>query len=291
MKYLSSKTSIILVFAGLVAGSFSFLTSCVKQDFDTPPITIPHVDFASNTTIDSLKIYFATKPNLGYPDTMMINDDLIIQGYLNSTDESGNIYKTMYIQDNTGGLTVSIEQTGLNSTFKLGQRVFIKCKGLCLGTYGGMLELGYGVYTSGTSKSIGRIPATMLIGHFFLDSLPRNNATPPAIFVPGTAANALGYVGKLVEVQNVKFPQAGQKFVDIPGPNGSTTNRDIANYTGTPIVINGKTFIIRTSNYADFAADTVPSGIGTLRGILTVYSGQYQLIIRDIKDVINFTGK
>lgn len=288
MKCLFSRTFIILVFGGLLAGFLTVQTSCVKQKFDQPPVIVPHVDFSATATIDSLKRYFYLRPNLGSPDTMMINDDLIIQGYLNSTDESGNIYKTMFIQDSTGGLTVSIEASNLNSTFKLGQRVFIKCKGLTLGTYGGMIELGYGVYTSGSTKSIGRIPATLLPDHFFLDGMPNSSVVSPVIFSTSTAAQN---VAMLVEVQNIKFPQAGQQFVDVPGPNGASTNRDIANSNGTTITINGKNFIVRTSNYADFAADTVPSGVGTIRGILTVYNQQYQLAIRDINDVINFPAK
>ena len=294
MKYLSFKNSILLFLIAVLAGLSGILTSCVKQKFDTPPVIVPHVDFPSNATIDSLYRYYNLKPHGTNPDTLQIRDDIIIQGVVNSTDLAGNVYKNLYIQSQISGLTLTVEQSGLNATYKVGQRVFIKCKGLYLGTYGGMVELGYGVYENPTShkKSIGRIPANILASHVFLDSLPSNSIAPKVINPKNTTPDLKNFLGMLVEVQDVKFPEAistpGIMFVDNPTSTGSASSRLLADSQGTTLTYNGQNFIVRTSNYADFAGDKLPSGTGTILGILTSYNGQYQMTIRDKNDIVNF---
>ena len=65
---------------------------------------------------------------------------------MSSSDESGNIYKALYIQDETGGLTISINQSGLNSSYRYGQEVVIPMKDLFVGKYNGQQQLGYPQY-------------------------------------------------------------------------------------------------------------------------------------------------
>lgn len=279
MKYSFSKKSIILFGIGLAVSSIGILTSCVKQKFDEPPVVVPHVDFPSNATIDSLKRYYTLKPHIGSIDTLLVKDDLIIQGIINSTDESGNIYKNLFIQDQTGGIVLTIEQGGLSAQYRLGQRVFIKCKGLYMGTYGGMVEIGYGVYND---QSIGRIPPALLPSHVFLDSLPTKYVAPLVINPKSTSIK--NYTCMLVEFQKVKIPDATSATLNTFVVGGATTNHNIADSLGVAIINGGKNLIIRTSSYANFSDDKLPLGVGTLRGILTVYNGQYQMSIRDRND-------
>jgi hypothetical protein len=282
MKYFISPKTTILAAAAFVLLSLGILSGCVDQKFDVPPVTIPTVNFPSNATIDSVKTYYAFKPHSGTIDTLLVTDDLVIQGVLNSTDSSGNIYKTMYMQDATGGITLSIDQSGLAATYKLGQRIYVKLKGLYLGTYGGMLEIGYGAYGS---SSIGRIPPAMLADHIFLDSLPSHYVAPVVITDPKNAEMSK-YTAMLIELPKIRFyPSSGADTATTTFVIGNaTTNRNIYDSLHVPILIGGKNFIIRTSNYANFATDDIPKGVGTLRGILTVYNSQYQVVIRDSND-------
>ncbi len=91
-----------------------------------------------NTTIAQLKALY-TKP--GTP--VLITDDLVIGGQVISSDQSGNLYRSFYIQDETGAIEIKIGKSSLYNDYKLGQWVYIKCKGLSLGQYGCMLQLGY----------------------------------------------------------------------------------------------------------------------------------------------------
>ena len=89
-----------------------------------------------NTTIAQLKALYTKGP-------VLIEDDLVIGGQVISSDQSGNIYRSFYIQDETGAIEVKIGKSSLYNDYKLGQWVYVKCKGLTVGQYGGMLQIGY----------------------------------------------------------------------------------------------------------------------------------------------------
>lgn len=266
---MSKKINGLLILLG-----FIILSSCVKKEFDEPPIYIPTVNFKANCTLDSLKTIYV-------PDTlgtvMTIKTDIIIKGIVGANDESGNIYKTLYIQDNTGGLVLAIDQTNLYTEYKVGQRVYIKCKGLYLGQYGGVIQLGYPY-----NGSIGRMPAALIPTHIYRDSLPGKAPEPVLFDVAGS--NLTKLISMVVKIPDVRFPDFGQPFV----VGNATTNRDIADINNEPIKIGGDNLIIRTSNYSTFAKEPLPAGVGTLQGILSYYNGQYQIYVRDLNDLVKF---
>ncbi|MBP5690080.1 MAG: OB-fold nucleic acid binding domain-containing protein [Bacteroidales bacterium] len=71
-----------------------------------------------------------------------IEDNVWIKGQVTSSDKSGNIYRELYIQDETGGIDVKVGKSSLYSEYLLGQWVYVNCKGLQLGAYNGMPQLG-----------------------------------------------------------------------------------------------------------------------------------------------------
>jgi hypothetical protein len=278
MKYLSLKKSVILLSIGLLAGFMAILSGCVKRTFDEPPIIIPHYNGTSNITIDTLVKMYGTQS-----DTLLITQNLVIQGIVVGNDESGNIYKKFYLQDNTGGIDVEIDQTNLYTQFKVGQRVFIELKGLYLGTYGGTLanggalEIGYPY-----NGTIGRMPAVIMAQHVFRDSLPgkKPSATVLNLLTPPFTK----YINMLVAIPSVRFPDAGQPFVT----GGVTTSRPVGDQFGNPLSMDGKTVILYNSSYASFANNLLPQGIGTVQGIFTVFGSKYEFLVRDLNDMVNF---
>ena len=88
-----------------------------------------------NTTIAGLKALYQGKP-------VHIEQDIIIGGQVISSDASGNIYRSLYIQDETGAIEVKIGNSALYNDYKVGQMLYVKCQGLALGNYGGMLQIG-----------------------------------------------------------------------------------------------------------------------------------------------------
>ena len=87
------------------------------------------------TTIADLKALYANKP-------LEITGDIWIQGQVTSSDKTGNIYREIYIQDETGGIDLKLGKSSLYSDYKIGQRIYVKCNGFTLGAYNGMPQLG-----------------------------------------------------------------------------------------------------------------------------------------------------
>lgn len=247
----------------LLTALFSILlTSCVNDDFDKPEIIIPTYDGNSNCTIANLKAMYQ-----GTLDS--IEQDTVIQGIVVANDESGNFYKTLIIQDGTAGIEVKIDRYDMYTSFKVGQRVFIKCKGLYLGDYGKLVQLGY-IYNG----AIGRIPDVIADKHIFRDSLPGLAPAPKILTIPTLTPE---YLSMLVQINDVHFAEPGALFAEP----SATTNRTIEDE-------NGNTLTLRTSNYASFAANKLPHGKGNIRGILSIFNGGYQFYIRDLNDIVNW---
>lgn len=261
LKLSNMKTSILLV-ATLIF-NLLLITSCIKDKFDEPPVNIPKVNFEANKTIAELKAMYS-----GGLDSIV--DTIIIKGKVISSDEEGNIYKTLYIQDHTGGIMVALDRTNLYTTFKPGQRVYIKCKGLYLGNYGGVIQLGF-IY----NNSIGRIPDAMINSHLFRDSLPGNVPTPLSRDITNITGND---ICMLVKIDNVYFEQNG---VEYAPQSASATDRKLLD-------LNGNSIILRTSKYASFASQKTPKGRGSVRAILSSYNGTYQLYINSLNDLLNW---
>lgn len=88
-------------------------------------------------SIADLKAKYTTP---GKPVT--IEDGVWIKGQVTTSDRSGNVYRELYIQDETGGIDLKIGKTSLYSDYQLGQWIFVDCGGLVLGEYNGMPQLG-----------------------------------------------------------------------------------------------------------------------------------------------------
>lgn len=98
------------------------------------------------TTINNLKNLYKEH---GKP--VEIEDVLVIKGEVTSSDESGNVYREIYIQDATGAIDFKIGRSSSYDDYKPGQILYINCQGLTLGEYGfkdrtyagsGQLQLG-----------------------------------------------------------------------------------------------------------------------------------------------------
>lgn len=92
-------------------------------------------NMTANTTIAKLKSMYDGRP-------VHIEEEIVICGQVISSDATGNIYRSLYIQDATGGIEVKIGNTGLYNDYKPGQEIYVRCNGLTLGNYEGMLQLG-----------------------------------------------------------------------------------------------------------------------------------------------------
>lgn len=91
--------------------------------------------FTEFTTIKDLKSMYKAPG-------VEIMGNIWIKGQVISSDQNGNVYRELYIQDETGGIDVKVGKSSLYSDYKLGQWVYVRCTSLTLGSYNGMPQLG-----------------------------------------------------------------------------------------------------------------------------------------------------
>ena len=263
-----------------------FLTSCVQDDvYSTPDLQGKCQDLTPTKTIAEVKAAFA----LASSNNVTITEDIIIEGYVSSSDESGNVYKTIYLQDApenpTQGLVVSVDAVSTYTSYPQGSKVYIKLKGLAFGKYGNVLQVGYMNIDPVTNTSeFGRIPEKLVKEHLVRSCAPKAKIVPKVITLSQLSSSIDPLIGALVQVNNAEFPI--NLLCNVYAPNGTTVNRQLVDPTKTTPE---NKRVVRNSGYASFAADQLPSGNGTFIGILSKFNSDYQFFINRVSD-LNMKG-
>ena len=249
-------------------GSFLLISSCVKNEFDEPPADGEDPNLVANATIADVLAQHST----GVFKTL--EEDWIIQGIVVGDDESGNIYKAIVIEDETGGITISINATGLYNEFTVGRKVFVKCKGLVLTDDRGLIKLGGSSYLDDGSERLAGIEE-VLLNEFIFPGL-RNQEVTPTVYTIGQLNPS--HNSTLIQINDVEFSsnELGVMFANPDGTSGvNMTIRDC----------NGFSIAVRTSDFCNFASDLTPTGNGTFVGIMSQFNEDAQLIIRNPFDL------
>lgn len=258
-----------------------------SDNFDTPPMIMPSTDIEANITISELKTkYWDDARN--YIDTIGLaesGDSLYIKARVISSDESGNIYNNLYIQDETGALCLSIRYPDMFNTYRVGQEVVLTVSQMYIGKYNGLQQLGQPEYTDQYGWEASFMSREFFESHVRLNGLP-NLAKVDTIPVnmadlaDVSKENLIKLQGQLVRFDNVHFAEADGTTTFAE--SDASTNRTLVDDSGNEL-------IVRNSNYANFRGDILPLGNGTVVGILGFYGTTWQLVLRDTKDLIGFS--
>jgi hypothetical protein len=263
------KTIYILVIAAL------FLTVVPSCDFnnETPP---PVVEFTYGNIVTVQQVKALYDDQLAIEDytlrvPVQITEDWALKGIITASDKiDGNLYKEAYIEDATGGLRMVFNST---SGLYIGDSVIVKIKDLYIGDYGDFWQLGGEPY----HEDDGDIRVSGLDVYSTVLKISIDNPTYPAVATI-TQIKTTAYLGKLVTLNDVQFTDDMNGLTWADAKNLATMNRDLED-------CNGKTIIVRTSGYSYYAGDMLPTGKGSITGIVTIYSGTYQFIVRDYNEV------
>ena len=181
-------------------------------------------DFSGKfTTIADLKDMYKANNNKPF----VVQKSCVIKGQVTTSDQVGNLYKTLYIQDETAGIEIKIGKNGLYNDYKLGQWLYVECKGLTIGDYNGMINVGY-------SDPSGQYETAYLEHSYIIDThVFKGEYADPVEPVVVTEADLRKKVnlGRLVTIENLKY--ANHVFIlAYVDPNG-----DRKDYTNNGIFI------------------------------------------------------
>lgn len=306
MKYLKlALLALVAVFA---------TTSCMDDDWKDPNSeTSPYgnnsiqVDKGKLKTIAELKDKYGRKQKDAINDTVRIDEGTQIKGIVTGNDIEGNIYSQISIQDESDkpGIIISVAQGGLSGQLQIGQEVLINVGGLYYGTYRSQPQLGVAYHDSSKDQNYpSRISRADWQNRFKVIGKPDASKIKVQVFSTNPDASkgelnvadlldadvAYKYAGCLVTLKGVEFAMGDGKTTLAPEDEGKTLGYGVTRYFKGYDKTN-KQIGIRTSCYAEFAANLVPQGVVDVTGVLSCYksSAKYnhtvQLALRRFSDI------
>jgi hypothetical protein len=250
----------------LTTAVFATLFSCVNgDDYGTPNLSNDCVTIAKTKEVSDIT-NISTSATVQYTTDENLTD--YIEAYVTSSDEGGNFYKSISM--------MSLDNYNLYAEFEPGRKVTIKLdKNRYYNKQHGSTIIG-----SSYNGGVGRVS-----GVEYKDVILRSceNVNENDILKDLTIAAAKNdqYLNMLIEFDAVQFTDAslGKKYYDVSlNSIGGATNHEITDEFGNKV-------IVRVSEFANFASNSVPSFNGKVRGVMTKYNSDYQFMIRTLNDV------
>lgn len=245
-----------------------------ERDYDAPLLTEPeYTGPAANITISELRTQNAAATQ---DVPIIITQDQVLKAVITGNDESGNIFKKIYLQDETGAIEMEVDQSSVYNYYPVGQTVYVDLNGLSISVYGDEQQLGH------PEGYLYRTPWEDFEKHVSKDGWANPENAKPVVIDDISTINAApdNYKFKLVQFTGVTFQNGGK---GIFAPEDGYGEENITDS-------HGNTIMIRTSNYASFAGNKLPEGKGNVTGILGRFKGTWQLTLRTANDVSDFTG-
>lgn len=286
---------IALAFLALTLGS------CMGDSYADPDLTdkVPAAPYGNNSlreknviSIADLKTQFASVVNSSSDAYKLIEKDMMIKAVVTGNDVSGNIYNQVSVQDASGAIIVGINGSGLSGYLPVGQEILINLKGLYIGNYRKLPQIGsVNTKISDGSLSMGKIERAVWNQHFKILNPGEADASTvvPEEFDLTKLTDAAymdANVCKLMTLKKVKFASANG--TNVWAPDDTNTSLELID-AETGKRINKNNLVVRNSGYSKFANEVIPQGVFDITGIFTRYHNKdydtWQIVLRSTDDL------
>lgn len=277
---------------GIVLSLFLSLTiSCLKEDtYDLPDVSIVETDIPQEqiTTFKAIKTLYDQAINGGNSTAIITPEpELYIEGYVISSDKSGNFFEELIIQNKTDdsnpdhdprlGFKLDINVSNLSDTYQFGQKVYVKVSGLTIGEVSGVLTIG-----KGDAVNVEQIQASE-----YRDIVIRTNEIvniqPKIVALEDLTESDENTLIQLNNMQLNRF-ELGATFA----------SESFDEYDGLRLLEScdsGISIMMQTSTYSDFKSLIVPQGNGHVLGIFSRdYSDDFNVLILNSSEHIVFNN-
>ncbi len=253
------KQIILISFSAFV---LFLMAGCVKSEFDMPEITPIPYDPDKVITIAELK---QIDP-LTFP--YKFDEDYSLFATVVMDDKSGNIYKSAFIQDATGGINIRLLSAG---GLYQGDYIRINLKNTVVSQYQKLWQ----VDSVNVDKNIEKLATWACTTTIYGE--PKPIIEPTLVNINTIKTDA--FQSQLIRLDNVQFfeTEIGKYFAN-PDDQFENVNRILMD-------CDWNTIIVRTSGFANFADKILPSGRGSLIAVVSRYRDDYQLLIRSFNEV------
>ncbi|WP_282123246.1 DUF5689 domain-containing protein [Algibacter mikhailovii] len=264
------------------------IASCVKDDdYNIPDIAFnePEIPTESITTFGAIKSLYDQAVN-GGSTTVTIDESpiLYIQGYVVSTDKSGNFFEELIVQNKTDdshpdddprlGFKIDINASSLSDTYQFGQKVYVKMNGLTIGETSGVITIGKGDAIKVEQIQASEYKDIVIRSNEIVDIKPK---------IVGLQDLTPLDENTLIQLQNMQLNrfELGATFA----------SESFDEFDGLRLLEScesGISMVMQTSTFSDFKTLIVPQSKGSVTG---VFSRDYRddfnvLIINSSADVV-----
>jgi hypothetical protein len=295
MKTTKLLTVLLALFASVA------ITSCVEDDDYSVPNSLgseenealenilrdlnsenPQYTLISIADLKTLyQTYEDAQSGFDYDHFIQIPDNLVVKGYVTSSDATGNFYKEFYMQDApenpTAAMGVLLNQVDSYNQFNVGREVYIRLKDMYVG------------YNSNEVISVGGKTDDDEVGQFTANQIPSRifRSTTTETIVPlqlSLSEISETHVGMFVTATDVQFPENldGSTFGD-PSEDFDT-QRTLESCEGFGYT----NFLLESSSFSNFYNTPLPTDNGGVISavVLKSYGGDnLVMLINDLNDV------
>lgn len=272
---------------------FVVVSSCVQDDdFDTPDLTFEEPDITSVRLMSSLAGDLAQEQDnfgeLDYEDesttvsyTFNENDEYI-SGYVVSSDEAGNFFEELIIQDNfenpTIGIKILIDVNPLFTKYEVGRKIYVKINGLSVGINSGVLSLG--VLNGTEVDKIASSQETAFI--------QRSNEVATIVPLPLTLSELTNdKTNLMIGLADVQFNR--DQVINNTLSYASEQSDEFDGERTLESCGSSASVVFSTSTFSDFKGLALPSGRGSMNAILTKdFFGEVFNVVINTPEDINF---
>jgi hypothetical protein len=252
-----------------------FLAACLKETAYAKPMIGNDTD-----SLISIK-EFRKLHTMGNIEP--ITKTMALEATIVANDEQNNLYKSISIQDTSGGILINLDASSLYQLYPIGTTIRIHLQNLFLTDYRRMLQVVASVDTSSGQLVTTGISASLFTK--YIKVVKENINIAPILVSFKNLADSLQ--GRLIKISNVEFSASDTSLTYADKKNKIGASRTLKFCTGG-------TIYLRTSGYADFAGVSIPKNNGDIIGIYSVYNYEKQLLLRDTSDILfrskRFTG-
>jgi len=290
---------IILLLIGFVV-----FNGCVQDDdFSTPNLSFEEPNIPENQirTIGSLAGDLAQEQSanddifepqpLDYSnesDTVpyvFSDTDFYVTGYVASSDEGGNYFEELILQDKpenpTVGIKLLIDVNPLFTKYEVGRKIYVKISGLAVGISNGVLVLG-----SQAGSGVDKIPS-----QFENEFIDRSNEVATIVPLPLNISDFTeDKTNLMIALSDVQFNRNEVFDEDNNFDTYASSAQDQFDGERTlESCESGASVIFSTSTFADFKGLALPKGRGTVNAVLSrTFEGDNYIVAINTPEDIEF---
>ncbi|MBL4606099.1 MAG: choice-of-anchor J domain-containing protein [Flavobacteriaceae bacterium] len=266
------------------------LYNCVENDsFNNPSIEdVPFIPNAGDIIMDISAVIgeYAQQNEIFTFDALPNPENSrYMIGYVISSDEGGNLFKEIVLQDSpsnpTSGIVVQVDTNPLYTFYEFGRKVFIRLDGLSVGEENGILQIG-----KREGNHLEKIPTSLRNKHIIRD-VEVATIIPLELNLDDLTSDKENLFIRLNDVQFHRDDVLGNR----PLTFASELSDEFDGERTIESCTNNYSITLSTSTFSDFKALSLPINQGSIDGIISRdFFDNFCTLVINSPDDINFTS-